>query len=111
MLESAVGVSVSATRQNSGRPVMGAPVGGVNVPAGTTSAVVIVASAIGVDARLAQVAADAAPANVVVISSAAADARAARFLGGMACLLVGRTAMRPSFVASCRGLWTAPSRP
>jgi len=35
MLESADGAIVSATRQKAGRLLIGAPVGGVNVPAGT----------------------------------------------------------------------------
>jgi hypothetical protein len=41
MAESALGVKVAATRQNAGRFGIGVPEGGVNVPAGTSSAAVI----------------------------------------------------------------------
>src|SRR6185503_10926157 len=63
MSESLVGVSVAATRQNSGRPLYGfgpraaAPPGGANCPAGTSWASVTLASLSAVPANASHVAA------------------------------------------------------
>jgi hypothetical protein len=56
MLESDDGAIVSATRQKSGRFVIGPPVGGWNDPAGIDCAAVIVAYGISSEMRLSQVA-------------------------------------------------------
>src|SRR5262245_50213316 len=64
MSESAVGLSVAATRQNAGRSANGLPPprppGCENAPAATASAAVIVAFGSAADARLSHVAARAA---------------------------------------------------
>src|SRR5207245_4837635 len=55
IFESADGAIVSATRQNGGRLVIGAPVGGVNVPPVMDCVAVIVALGMRADCRLSQV--------------------------------------------------------
>src|SRR5438552_4185446 len=54
MFESLVGLITPATRQNAGRPGIGAPVGGANVPAGIAVAIVIVVYGNANAARLSQ---------------------------------------------------------
>ena len=65
MCESVDGFTVSATRQNAGSPVIGAPLGGVNVPAETDCASVMVVAGMATDVKLSQVAA-----NVAVLKHA-----------------------------------------
>ena len=57
MFESCVGAIVSATRQKSGRPVIGAPVGGTKVPPATVCAAAAASAYVvsGRDIRLGQV--------------------------------------------------------
>jgi hypothetical protein len=54
MFESLVGLITPATRQNAGKPGIGAPVGGANVPAGIEAATVIVVCGNANAARLSQ---------------------------------------------------------
>src|SRR5581483_11753618 len=71
MFESLVGLIIPATRQNAGRLGMGLPSGGVNEPAGTASATVIVAPDSASLARPAQSAALSVPPAAAKMMAAA----------------------------------------
>jgi len=109
MLESAEGANTSATRQKSGSPVIGEPVGGVNVPPVTVWAVVIVVNGIATLARLSHVAANVEPAvKAVAASTHAAIVRGAEiglffgwwFAKSAALIRVPRTAQWLRFICT-----------
>jgi hypothetical protein len=79
--ESVVGARVTATRQNAGTLRMGGPEGGVNVPAGTSAAVVMVVCGSFNCARLSHAAAGNLPASKKTAKSAATEWRIVVVLG------------------------------